>query len=216
MSWSRSARNIGTHTLALARLVGERGRVHAFEPQRIVFQNLCANMALNSIENVECHHAGAGAEDGFVRIPDIRYDLSGNFGGMDVRQFKDGHKVRMVRLDGFLDLARLNLLKIDVEGMEQEVIRGARELIGRCKPALYVENNSGESSKGLIELIWSLDYQLFWHLPPLFNPANFAGDPENLFPGIVSANMLGLPKSAKANLTGFKEVVDSTFHPLKK
>ncbi|TFG83046.1 MAG: FkbM family methyltransferase, partial [Chromatiales bacterium] len=46
--------NIGTHTLALARLVGQQGLVFAFEPQRIVFQTLCANMALNSLDNVHC------------------------------------------------------------------------------------------------------------------------------------------------------------------
>ena len=38
--------NIGTHTLPIAKMVGVAGRVHAFEPQRIVFQTLCANMAL--------------------------------------------------------------------------------------------------------------------------------------------------------------------------
>jgi FkbM family methyltransferase len=208
--------NIGTHTQAFAQLVGPRGRVHAFEPQRIVFQTLCANMALNSIENVECHHAAVGAEDGFVQVPDIRYDVPTNFGGLDVRQFKSGRKVRLVRLDSFLDLPRLGFLKVDVEGMELEVIRGARELIGRHKPVLYVENNKGVHSQSLIELLWSLDYRLFWHLPPLFNPGNFAGDSEDLFPGIVSVNMLCFPKSAKANLTGFDEVVDSGFHPLNK
>ena len=45
--------SIGPHTLALSRLVGNGGRVYAFEPQRIVFQTLCANIALNSITNVE-------------------------------------------------------------------------------------------------------------------------------------------------------------------
>ena len=43
--------NIGTHTLAFARLVGERGRVFAFEPQRMVAQVLAANAALNSLTN---------------------------------------------------------------------------------------------------------------------------------------------------------------------
>jgi FkbM family methyltransferase len=208
--------NIGTHTLALAQLVGKSGRVHAFEPQRIVFQNLCSNMALNSIENVECHQAAACAEDGFVQIPDIRYDIGGNFGAMDIRQFKTGHKVRTVRLDDFLDIPRLKLLKIDVEGMEQEVIGGARNLIGQFKPVLYVENDRQGKSKYLIELIWSLNYKLFWHLPRLFNPANFARDPEDLYPGIVSVNMLGFHKSVTLNVTGFQEVLDSGFHPMRK
>jgi hypothetical protein len=44
--------NIGAHTIELARLVGPEGEVHAFEPQRIVFQTLCANLALNQLTNV--------------------------------------------------------------------------------------------------------------------------------------------------------------------
>jgi FkbM family methyltransferase len=208
--------NIGALTLPIARLVGKRGRVYAFEPQRIVFQTLCANMALNSIENVECHQLALSAQEGFVQIPDIRYDVAGNFGGVDVRRFKTGHKVRTARLDDVLDIPRLNLLKIDVEGMEHEVISGARTLIGKHKPALYVENDRQDKSQSLIELIWSLDYRLFWHTPPLFNPDNFARDPENAYPRIVSVTMFGLHKSAAANMKGFAEVGDSGFHPLRK
>jgi hypothetical protein len=46
--------NIGAHTLFFARKVGLTGKVYAFEPQRIVFQTLAANMALNSVSNVFC------------------------------------------------------------------------------------------------------------------------------------------------------------------
>ena len=45
--------NIGTHTLWLANKVGAEGFVYAFEPQRLLFQTLCANLALNSIQNVD-------------------------------------------------------------------------------------------------------------------------------------------------------------------
>ena len=52
--------NIGAHTLFLAKAVGPQGAVLAFEPQRVVFQTLCANMALNSITNVRCQQAALG------------------------------------------------------------------------------------------------------------------------------------------------------------
>lgn len=208
--------NIGAHTLALSQLVGKTGRVHAFEPQRIVFQNLCANMAINSIANAECHHAAVGAEDGFVEIPDLEYGTRANFGGISARQFKAGHKVRLVRLDSYLDIPRLKLLKIDVEGMEQEVIDGARGLIGRLRPVIYLENDRRDRSKNLIELLWSLDYTLFWHLPGMFNPANFAGDPENIYPEIVSVNMMCFPNSAAQNISGVQKVLDSSYHPTRK
>lgn len=208
--------NIGTHTMVLAGLVGNQGRVFAFEPQRVVFYTLCANMAINSIENVDCLNMAASAEDGFILVPGIRYDREGNYGGIEINKFDYGDKVRTVKLDGFIDVPKLKLLKIDVEGMEHDVIGGAKALIARHHPVLYVENDRIEKSKALIELIKSLDYRLYWHKPYLFNPNNFAGDSENLYPNVVSVNMLCFHKSVDVNLTGFVEVVDSDFHPMKQ
>ncbi|MFC1677989.1 FkbM family methyltransferase [Planctomycetota bacterium] len=208
--------NIGTHTLALSGLVGEKGRVYAYEPQRIVFQTLCANMAINSIENVECYQMAVSSEDGFVLIPNIRYDIENNFGGLSLQKIKTGYKVPSICLDNFLDIPKLKLLKIDVEGMEHKVINGSINLIEKHKPVLYVENDVQEKSKGLIELIWSLNYRAYWHLPPLFNPDNFAGDTENIYPGILSVNMLCLHNSENKTLERFSEIIDSDYHPIGK
>lgn len=207
--------NIGTHTLAFAHIVGNDGRVYAFEPQRIVFQTLCANLALNSITNVECFQVAASAEEGYVLIPEIRYDIEGNFGGVIIQDFNQGNKVPKVKLDTFLDIPRLKLLKIDVEGMEADVLTGATDIITRFKPILYVENDRVDRSKALIELIQSMDYKLYWHLPPLYNPNNFASDPENLYPNIASFNMLCFHNSIDINIEGSNEITDSNFHPLK-
>ena len=76
--------NIGTPTLAFARLVGERGRVFAFEPQRMMAQVLAANVALNSLANVHTHHLGVGAEDGALWLADIDYSREANFGGVSL------------------------------------------------------------------------------------------------------------------------------------
>jgi hypothetical protein len=73
--------NIGAHTVGLARRVGVRGHVLAFEPQRLVFQTLCANVALNSLENVECRWAAVGSEDGYITVPDLSPHQEVNFGG---------------------------------------------------------------------------------------------------------------------------------------
>ena len=73
--------NIGTHTLALARQVGPSGWVYAFEPQRIAFQSLCANMALNSIANADCEQAAVGQTNGSSYVLDLDPRVSNNFGG---------------------------------------------------------------------------------------------------------------------------------------
>src|SRR5262245_5330506 len=109
--------NLGTHTLILARAVGPQGFVYAYEPQRIVFQALCANLALNSIMNVDARHAAAGAAPGWVLIPDIDYTRTANYGGVPANAFTTGRKVPRVTLDADLDLHRLDVVKVYVEGM---------------------------------------------------------------------------------------------------
>src|SRR5215831_3472721 len=56
--------NIGAHTLHLAKLVGPQGTVYAFEPQRLLFQLLCANVTLNERFNVRTYHGAVGREAG--------------------------------------------------------------------------------------------------------------------------------------------------------
>lgn len=206
--------NIGTHTVLLSQLVGPYGRVLAFEPQRVVFQNLCANIALNSLQNVECYQKAVGAQSGHVLIPDIKYDQEGNFGGVEVNKFEQGQAIDLVTLDQFYEYPKLDFLKVDVEGMEKEVIDGASALIKKHQPIIYIENDRKDKSQALIETIRSFDYKLYWHGPPLFNPDNFAGDSENIYGDIISLNMFCLHSSLKADMTGFNEVTDSSAFPL--
>ena len=207
--------NIGTHTLAFSRLVGPTGRVFAYEPQRIVFQTLCGNLALNSITNVECMQQGLGNKDGHVLIPDINYNKKGNFGGVAIDKFTVGNKVEISTLDKLLYLPRLNFIKIDVEGMEHSVISGGLKVIEKFKPILYVENDRLDKSTALIKLIRNLDYRIFWHNPQLYNENNYAGDLENIYNNIVSVNILCIHSSVKINIP-LMENNDPDFHPMRR
>jgi hypothetical protein len=95
---------------------------------------------------------------------------------------------------------------VDVEGMEPAVLRGARGTIEKHRPVLYVENDRPASSRDLIALIQSLGYRLYWHLPPLFNPDNWYGNPENVFGNVVSVNMLCVHASVKASVAGLRPI----------
>lgn len=197
--------NIGAHTLFFAQAVGPTGAVFAFEPQRVVFQTLCGNMAINSIPNAVCYHAALGEGPGQILVPPLDYSRMNNFGGLGLGGFQRGERVQVITLDS-LELPRCKLLKIDVEGMEEQVLRGCVRTIERLRPILYVENDRKEKSGSVIRYIDSLDYQMFWHNPRLYNPDNFLKNTENVFGEIVSLNMLCLHKSSPTKLSGFSRV----------
>jgi FkbM family methyltransferase len=197
--------NIGVHTVTLAKLAGAAGLVIAFEPQRIIFQLLCANLALNGLINVIARHAAAGAEAGSINVPRLDYAMDNNFGGMALGHAEGGEPVPVVALDS-LTLPSLRLLKIDVEGMERAVLSGARQTIARHRPILYVENDRRAHSAELIGMIGEQGYAMWWHAPPLFNPNNFRGHAENVFGAVVSINLLCTPKEMDVRMEGFRAV----------
>ena len=185
--------NFGAHTVAMSQMVGEQGCIVAFEPQRLVFQTMVANVAINSLLNVVTVQAGLGAQPGVIKVPVLNPVKGHNFGGFNIGNHNTGENVPVQTIDG-LNLNRCRLIKVDVEGMECEVLEGAQDTIARLQPVLYVENDRVEHSRRLITLIQSFGYRLWWHLPRMFNPNNFLGDSENLFGNIVSVNMLCLPQ----------------------
>jgi FkbM family methyltransferase len=187
--------NIGTHTLALAALVAPAGAVIAFEPQRLVFHLLCANLALNSIANVFAYQKAVGAESGAILVPQADPESESNFGGLSLGAWTTGEPVPLTRLDA-MRFPRLDLLKADVEGMEEKVLAGAVETIATHRPVLYLEDDRSDQSESLRARIHSLGYRIWVHTPPLFNPHNFACNSEDAFPGIVSLNLLGIPEES--------------------
>lgn len=207
--------NIGSHTVALAKAVGPGGRVMAIEPQPFVFQNLCANLALNGLANVDAMNCGMGREEGILSLPAIDYAREGNFGGVSLGAGTRGIPVPVRRLDDVMRYPRLRLIKIDVEGMEAAVIEGARATIQRFKPVLYVENDRVDRSQALIELLRGLGYRMWWHMPALYNADNFFKNAADDYPGIVSINMLAIHESAGTTVSRLQPVTDASDHPLK-
>lgn len=163
----------GEHTLALAELC-PRGRVLAFEPQRIPFQVLCANVQLNSLDNVECSKAALGNENGLCRVASLdpwveRFWGNARIGPTFEERLRD--KVRIRTIDS-CELARLDFVKLDVEGFEPQILMGGRETIRRCQPVLYIEFN--ENRQELLGLLRELGYKtLFRHLAPVHRFPNY-------------------------------------------
>jgi FkbM family methyltransferase len=209
--------NIGSQTIALARrakAVG--GNLVAFEPQPFVFQNLCANLALNGLENVTAWPFACAPQAGTVWLDPPNYLQHGNFGGVSVRSevIAGGIQVPCVRLDDLLRDQPVTLLKVDVEGFELQVLEGAREILSRHRPVLYIENDRVAQSPALIEFLQQRGYRLWWHIVPLFNPQNFRGKAENCYPKLSAFNMVGVAKEHSTVLHGLEEIVDAMAHPL--
>lgn len=208
--------NIGAHTVGLAKRVGPRGRVLAFEPQRLAFQALCANVALNSLVNVDCYWAAVGERRGTITVPELDPSQPTNFGGVALAGVTQGRSVGCYALDDFIGAPDVRLVKVDVEGMEADVLRGGAKLVERFRPHLYVENDRVDRSEALMRLIAGFGYRLYWHTPPLYDPANVEGDPEDVFPSVRSFNLLCVHRDVATEVRGVEEIVDFTRHPLDR
>jgi FkbM family methyltransferase len=196
--------NFGSHTIPLAQMVGPGGAVYAFEPQRILFQILCGNVALNELGNVRALPVALGRSAGRTKVPALDYRGANNFGGIALGG-AEGEDVAVVALDQ-VELPKVRLIKIDVEGMELDVLAGAKQTLARCRPILYVENDRADKAEPLVAQLLQDGYRLWWHTPPLYNPANFLGNPQNVFGHILSFNMLCLPCETAVPPQGLREI----------
>lgn len=196
--------NIGAHTIMLAQKVTTTGLVIAFEPQRIVYQTLCGNLALNSLVNVEAHQIAIGDRIGTIGVPKLDYSALNNFGGVSLNGNGAGEEVSLRTLDSF-NLSRCDFLKLDIEGMEEAALRGALATIEKHRPMIYLENDREEKSESLGSLLDSLGYDMFWHHPAFFNKENFKHESKNIFGNIVSKNLMCVPRERNAQITGLKE-----------
>ena len=200
--------NMGCHTVPLAKLVGSSGCLVVFEPQRIIYQMLCGNLAVNGLWNVIAERAGVGDKLGVAYLPQVDYTRPGNFGAVSLSSQESGESTPLVSLDQYCaNIKRCDLIKIDVEGMELDVLKGATGIIGKFCPVLYVENDRSDKSEALCKFIRDeLQYELYWHTPRLFNPENFRGDPMNIYGDVVSINMLCFPKESGVIPDGLQKV----------
>jgi FkbM family methyltransferase len=196
--------NIGALTIPMAELVGPTGRVIAAEPQPQCYYALCANIALNSIQHVWPLPVALGNRIGSINVPLLDPAKPNNFGGLGLNPDSEG-AVSIIHLDD-ITMVGVSFIKIDVEGMELDVLKGARETIRTSRPVLYVENLMKDRSETLVEFIERLEYNLWWHRPYLFNPDNFDGKKENVFDNIASHNMLCVPQESQADIQGLEKV----------
>jgi FkbM family methyltransferase len=164
--------NIGVHTVEWARLMTGWGSVIAIEAQERLFYALAGNIALNNCFNARALHAAVAAQDGVMRAPVPDYQRPSLFVSLELRRRPDHQfigqeidydgnttELRTVALDG-LGLRRVDLIKLDIEGMEEEALAGAAGLIAAHHPVLIVEWLKTAKAE-LRRLLESWGYRLF-------------------------------------------------------
>lgn len=159
--------NVGIFSVVMGATVGAQGRVFAFEPVASNVLRLEKNLRKNALGNVKIFPLALGASDGEMQLrmaTDPAYaslrEVEGGLGnGADV-------PTQVRRLDGVwetLGCPPIALVKIDVEGAEMDVLRGAVRFLTICRPTLLVEANSVGELDSLRTHLCSLGYR---HLRP--------------------------------------------------
>lgn len=188
--------HLGALTILFAQLVGPQGSVLAFEPQELLRSVNRANMGMQNLKNVEIREEGLADSERLVNAPTWDYSRVGNFGAVN---FKMDHpsnenvQVRLIALDS-LNLAQVDFIKMDIEGMEVSALTGAEKTIQKFRPVLFIENDRPEQAEALLKLLAKWNYRVETHHTSLFNPQNFKNQVVNIYANTGSVNILAIPR----------------------
>jgi FkbM family methyltransferase len=139
--------DIGANIGCTALLFGNMSRqVHAFEPSKTTFAFLEKNIANSGLKNIVLHNFGLGSESGEYTLTFSPLDRSGGFISNQT-QAGVGNTIEQIvirQLDevfNSMNISKVNFIKMDVEGFEGHVLRGAKQTIAAYKPAVVLELN---------------------------------------------------------------------------
>jgi FkbM family methyltransferase len=138
--------NIGSTLLNLAKKTSQGGgTVIGFEPDKLNYSKCLKNVELNSFNNIEVSNLGLGSEKKRVFLA---VNSPSNRGGNRVIPESDSNlqqekeAIDITTLDDFIkerETKKVDLIKIDVEGYEHEVIKGAKGILAKHPPILFIE-----------------------------------------------------------------------------
>lgn len=136
--------NIGYHSIFVAKMLNDNCTVHAFEPQNHLCAQMQTSIAENDIKSVEIHSHGLSYTNGSEKfvVYDENIGSSSLLGDRNINplSISDSYQIELVRLDDVIELDEaVKVIKIDVEGFEYDVLRGASAVIKRCMPVVIME-----------------------------------------------------------------------------
>lgn len=173
--------NIGAVAVPLAVSVWP-GPVLAMEPQPLMAMALGGNALLHGCDNLVVREAAAGAVAGTETMAVADPRTPANTGGISLGG--GTFPVQVVRLDDVAGEMQPRLLHIDAEGMEPDVLEGARALVARSRPIIVAEIDRDGVRDRTIALLRDMGYTRLWeHTPPLIGQ-------------YVSCNVVAVPDGA--------------------
>ncbi len=161
--------NVGAVTLSAAQRCGSSGRVLSFEIDSDNFKKLKRNCELNTFLNIQLVKKGCGSKAEDVYVEKVTENNAGKnrVCTAPTMQIKQGKNAEIIVLDDFIkttDFKKVDLIKIDTEGYEVNVLKGAEKIIKLQKPILFIElddNNLkhfNSSAKALVSYLYALGY----------------------------------------------------------
>lgn len=161
--------NIGTISIWLSKIC-KLGHIYSFEPQRQIFYQLAGNIAINNLFNIDAFNYIVSDQMGIIKTKEPDYFANHDFGTFSLVENKVSLTdkdliVPCITLDYFVkefEIPKVDLIKIDAEGMDLMVLKGAIETIEKFSPVLYVEHfdNVKSSLKEIEEFLNPFDYSL--------------------------------------------------------
>jgi FkbM family methyltransferase len=165
--------NIGVHTVEWAKHMTGWGTVFAFEAQERIYYALAGNIAINNCFNARAVHAAVASQPGTMKIPNPDYFVPSSFGSLELKKRENTEfigqvidysessmvTVETITLDSY-DFLRLDLIKLDVEGMELDALAGSVKCISSHHPILLVEKIKCDKTE-LRAWLERFDYSMF-------------------------------------------------------
>ena len=194
--------NIGAFTVPFSKKVGKFGEVYAFEPQKLIYDVLQDNVNKNNLINTRVYNVGVGEKEEELELNDIDYSKVGNFGGVSFKYESSSftkniknkkYKVKLTNLDKLIEIKKCNFIKMDVELMELDILKGGRKFLKKFRPILWIENHQSYPNK-INKFLLKNDYNAYWVYSRVFNKSNFFINENNYFDEISTLNTLAIPK----------------------